>query len=228
MSLRKPYRSVDGQLRILRMRGMAVDADAGHVLRREGYYPVVNGYKDLFFDRKACLAQGDDRYENGARFDDLYALFLFDRELRELLFSAITRAGASLKASCAHEFTRLHPDEVNPYLNPDYYDPTRRSSAVALIDKVFKRILELDGNPRNKGAYGVSQRTLTRMLDAGMIPYTRMGERSYRFLRLSDVTDYKRRRDEATSKALDEMRSIADEDGAYDIDYSDYLSRFDK
>ena len=68
---------------------------------------------------------------------------------------------------------------------------------------------------------GVSQRTLTRMLDAGMIPYTRMGE-------LSDVTDYKRRRDEATSKALDEMRSIADEDGAYDIDYSDYLSRFDK
>ena len=51
------------------------------------------------------------------------------------------------------------------------------------------------------------------MLDAGMIPYTRMGER---------------RRDEATSKALDEMRSIADEDGAYDIDYSDYLSRFDK
>ena len=43
-----------------------------------------------------------------------------------------------------------------------------------------------------------------------MIPYTRMGERSYRFLRLSDVTDYKRRRDEATSKALDEMRSIAD------------------
>ena len=36
--------------------------------------------------------------------------------------------------------------------------------------------------------------------------------------------DYKRRRDEATSKALDEMRSIADEDGAYDIDYSDYLS----
>ncbi len=154
MSLRKPYRSVDEQLRILRMRGMAVDADAGHVLRREGYYPVVNGYKDLFLDRKACLAEGDDRYENGARFDDLYALFLFDRELRELLFSAITRAEASLKASCAHEFTRLHPDEVNPYLNPDYYDPTRRSSAVALIDKVFKRILELDGNPRNKGAYG--------------------------------------------------------------------------
>ena len=45
MSLRKLYRSVDEQLRILRSRGMAVDAGAGHVLRREGYYPIVNGYK---------------------------------------------------------------------------------------------------------------------------------------------------------------------------------------
>ena len=138
MSLRKPYRSVDEQLRILRSRGMAVDAGAGHVLRREGYYPIVNGYKDLFLDRKACLTAGDDRYGTGARFDDLYALFLFDRELRELLFSAITRAEAALKAVCAHEFTWLHPDEVNPYLNPDYYDSRCRPSAMALIDKVFK------------------------------------------------------------------------------------------
>lgn len=66
MSLRKPYRSVDEQLRILRSRGMAVDAGAGHVLRREGYYPIVNGYKDLFLDRKACLTAGDDRYGTGA------------------------------------------------------------------------------------------------------------------------------------------------------------------
>lgn len=100
MSLRKPYRSVDEQLRILRSRGMAVDAGAGHVLRREGYYPIVNGYKDLFLDRKACLTAGDDRYGTGARFDDLYALFLFDRELRELLFSAITRAEAALTRTC--------------------------------------------------------------------------------------------------------------------------------
>ena len=103
MSLRKPYRSVNEQLRILRSRGMAVDAGAGHVLRREGYYPIVNGYKDLFLDRKACLTAGDDRYGTGARFDDLYALFLFDRELRELLFSSITRAEAALKAVCAHD-----------------------------------------------------------------------------------------------------------------------------
>ncbi|WP_418218567.1 Abi family protein [Bifidobacterium angulatum] len=124
MSLRKPYRSVGEQLRILRSRGMAVDAGAGHVLRREGYYSIVNGYKDLFLDRKACLTAGDDRYGTGARFDDLYTLFLFDRELRELLFSAITRAEAALKAVCAHEFTRLHPDEVNRISIPTIMIPS--------------------------------------------------------------------------------------------------------
>ena len=45
---------------------MTVEAGADHVLRREGYYPIVNGYKDLFLDRKACLTAGDDRYGTGA------------------------------------------------------------------------------------------------------------------------------------------------------------------
>lgn len=99
MSLHKPYRSVDEQLRILCSRGMTVDADAGHVLRREGYYPVVNGYKDLFLDQKACLVAGDDCYEADACFDDLYALFLLDRKLHELLFSTIpARSQAILSA----------------------------------------------------------------------------------------------------------------------------------
>ena len=78
----------------------------------------------------------------------------FDGRLGLPFRRPITRAEAALKAVCAHEFTGLHPDEVNPYLNPDYYDSRCRPSAMALIDKVFKRILELDGNPRNRGDYG--------------------------------------------------------------------------
>ena len=65
------------------------------------------------------------------------------------------------------------------------------------------------------------------MLDAGMIPYTRMGERSYRFLNMTDVLAYKRQRDKATATALDEARTIAAESGGYDTDYSDYLAKFD-
>lgn len=46
--------------------------------------------------------------------------------------------------------------------------------------------------------------------------------------RLHSTLGYRSPKEFTESKALDEMRSIADEDGAYDIDYSDYLSRFDK
>ncbi|NEG90641.1 Abi family protein [Bifidobacterium aerophilum] len=151
--LHKPYKSLDEQIVILQSRGMIVHDSAAHVLRRESYYSIVNGYKDLFLDTNFRNAD-EERYLPGTTFDDLFALFSFDRQLRCLLFEAITQTEASLKAACAHEFTKLHPDEVNPYLFPDNYDQGRRSSAMTLINKVFTKILELDGNPRNKGEYG--------------------------------------------------------------------------
>ncbi|PWG66204.1 Abi family protein [Bifidobacterium callitrichidarum] len=151
--LHKPYKSLDEQIAILRSRGMIVHDSAVHALRREGYYSIVNGYKNLFLDAN-LKHTNEDHYLPGTTFDDLFALFSFDRQLRGLLFEGITQAEASLKAACAHEFTKLHPDEVNPYLIPDNYSQSRRSSAMTLINKVFTKILELDGNPHNKGEYG--------------------------------------------------------------------------
>ena len=53
MSLRKPYRSVDEQLRILRSRGMAVDAGAGQARGLlsdrqwlQGFVPRLKGMPD--------------------------------------------------------------------------------------------------------------------------------------------------------------------------------------
>lgn len=151
--LHKPYKSLDEQIAILRSRGMIVHDSAAHALRREGYYSIVNGYKDLFLDAN-LKRTNEEHYLPGTTFDDLFALFSFDRQLRGLLFEGITQAEASLKAACAHEFTKLHPDEVNPYLIPDNYSQSRRSSAMTLINRVFTKILELDGNPHNKGEYG--------------------------------------------------------------------------
>ena len=50
-----------------------------------------------------------------------------------------------------------------------------------------------------------------------MIPYTRMGERSYRFLRLFGCDRLQAQTRRGHIQGVDEMRSIADEDGAYDI-----------
>lgn len=51
----KPFKSIAEQIAILESRGLECDNDTRLVLEREGYYPVVNGYKDLFLDERGGL-----------------------------------------------------------------------------------------------------------------------------------------------------------------------------
>lgn len=48
----KPFKSIDEQIAILEGRGLECDNNTRLVLEREGYYPVINGYKDLFLDQR--------------------------------------------------------------------------------------------------------------------------------------------------------------------------------
>lgn len=41
----KPFKTIEQQMAILRSRNMDVDSSASAVLKREGYYSVVNSYK---------------------------------------------------------------------------------------------------------------------------------------------------------------------------------------
>ena len=79
----KPFKSIDQQIELLESRGVATDGDSRSILMREGYYPIVNGYKAPFIDSVATKEAGDDRYRDGTRFSDMHELFLFDRDLRE-------------------------------------------------------------------------------------------------------------------------------------------------
>ena len=112
------------------------------ILEREGYYSVVNGYKDPFLDKEAGKRTHEDRYLTGTSFNDLYALFVFDRNLRFLLFRMTTLSEAILKTICSYEFTKENAEEKNPYLNIANYAETGKAhdKAVLLIPKLEKII----------------------------------------------------------------------------------------
>lgn len=94
---------------IIGSRGLATDEHRAFILEREGYYPVLNGYKDPFIDRAKSGREGDDRHISGASFTEVYALFAFDRHLRSTLFKYITIAKAVLKSVCSYKFSERHP-----------------------------------------------------------------------------------------------------------------------
>lgn len=74
---------------------------------------------------------------------------------------------------------------------------------------------------------GVSRRTVMRMLDNGLIPYTRLGSQSYRYMKLDDVLEYRKRSEHDRHEALDQVHEIMDSIDVPDNVLSDYIKQFD-
>lgn len=53
------------------------------ILERENYYNVINGYKELFLSSKSTLSS-NETFKSGTTFNEIYALYSFDRELRNI------------------------------------------------------------------------------------------------------------------------------------------------
>lgn len=136
----KPFKSIDQQIEILRSRNMNVGWEAGAILKREGYYSIVNGYKMPFLEATCC--SDAERYRNGTSFDDVYRLFIFDRDLRVTMMRYFAQAEAALKTVCAYRFSEAHQNEREAYLNAANYrsDEQYLSRISELIDD-FKSIL---------------------------------------------------------------------------------------
>ena len=120
MDNRKPFKTIDEQMSILRMRGMSVEETDRPLLMREGYYSVVNGYKDPFIDKNLTSQRGEDVYYEGMSFSLLYALFDLDRLLKELTFSILVRAETTLRTAIAYCFSNHHR-KMDSYLDPTCY-----------------------------------------------------------------------------------------------------------
>lgn len=48
---KKPFKSHNQQMKILRKRGLTVKSSDKRALEEHGYYSIVNGYKQLFLQR---------------------------------------------------------------------------------------------------------------------------------------------------------------------------------
>ena len=113
--MEKPFLTIDQQVVLLESRGVKTSESTGSRLLRDGYYAIVNGYKNPFIDDKATALAGDDRYVDGTTFDSLYALFCFDRELRALTFRYLIKAEATARTAISYCFSREHQN-IDDYL----------------------------------------------------------------------------------------------------------------
>ena len=126
VKLAKEFRTTEELVELLESRGVVTDAKTQTAIERESYYAIVNGYKNPFLDFDAMKTSSDDVFVKGTRFEWMYDLFLFDRDLRMISFKYLTRAEAVMRTAVSYAFCEAHREQ-NAYLDetnfckPDNY-----------------------------------------------------------------------------------------------------------
>lgn len=141
----KTYKTYRQQLNILRSRGMLINKGSQgsrvmRILECENYYNVINGYKEPFLASKAT-ATTDEIYKTGTTFDEVFALYNFDRELRNIYLKFLLKIENTFKTVIAHEFSAKYGHDN--YLKIDNFDISSEqniSSAIKLIGDIQQEI----------------------------------------------------------------------------------------
>ncbi|QVJ96508.1 Abi family protein [Mycoplasma mycoides subsp. capri] len=123
MKRSKEFKTFEEQIEILKSRGLIIkdEQKAIEILKQENYYNIVNGYKDLFL--KNTLNDKEDVFIENTTFDELYSLFLFDRELRSILLKYILIFERDFKTIIAYNFSKKYNNDnrIDSYLYPENY-----------------------------------------------------------------------------------------------------------
>ena len=103
----REYKTFEQQIEILKNRNLIINDEsmAKEILTTHNYYNVVNGYKELFCCRDE---NNNEKFINGTTFDELYALYCFDRELRSIIFKYTLQIENTLRTLISYVFSKYH------------------------------------------------------------------------------------------------------------------------
>lgn len=139
----KPFKTYRQQLKILRDRGLTINdgSKAMRILECENYYALINGYKDIFLVKQNNIPVDPEQFINGTTFEEIYALYCFDRDLRNILLKELLKFESSIKSKISYHFSERHK-ESNAYLNMLNYsrDATKLKQILRLIATISNEI----------------------------------------------------------------------------------------
>ena len=199
----KVFRSTTEQIEILRNRKLVItdEEKAKLILCRENYYNLINGYKDVFLK-----SQDPEEYIDGTTLDELYSLYLFDRELRSIFIKYILIIENNVKSVIAHEFSKQYGHR--DYLRTENFRTPSNNESISHRDKsqYIGDVTELIANIHREIAHQLKKNSTMishYMLDFGYVPLwvlvntLSLGTISifYSYLKQKDQNDVARRFD---------------------------------
>lgn len=138
MSSNKVFKTLDEQVDILRSKGLIVsDVDkTKEILLRENYF-FISGYRHLFMK-----TYNSGTYLPGTTFDELYATFVFDRQMRNIYFKHILVIENNIKSLISYVLSKKYGFREKDYLDPKNFnqDPMRARQVHDVLDKMKRQI----------------------------------------------------------------------------------------
>ena len=168
----KEFKTLDEQIEILKEKGLVInDVDkTKSLLLRENYF-FINGYRHIF------MKSSKERvFIKGTTFDELYALFQFDRSFRNVLFKNFLIVENNLKSIISYRLSKKYGIKEKDYLKPsNFSQDIKKVRQVNDVLNKIKRQIKLNGRQHSATLHYLSNYgyvplwILVKLLSFGMI-----------------------------------------------------------
>ncbi len=148
--MNKTFKSLDEQITILRSKGLNIPdvEDAKEILLRENYF-FLSGYRLLFMQ-----SESNRKFIEGTTFDEIYAMFQFDRHVRNIVFKNLLIIENNIKSISSYQLSSEYGIREEDYLNPkNFTNDKSRKKQVADILRKMQRQIRINGSQHEATAH---------------------------------------------------------------------------
>ena len=156
---KKEFKTLDEQLGIFKSKGLTIndEEEARNILLKENYF-FINGYR-----RVLMVSSKEKKFVKGATFDELYAIFMFDRELRNILFKNLLIIENNIKSIISYKLSVKYGYKEKNYLKESNFTTDNKDKR-RVSDVINKMKRQIRVNSQNHSA------TLHYITNYGYIP----------------------------------------------------------
>ena len=134
----KTFKNLDEQIEILKSKGLVIN-NVDHtkeILFRENYF-FISGYRHLFM-----RSAKDNQFISGTTFEELYAMFVFDRKIRNIMFKHTLIIENNIKSIISYTLSKKYGFKEKDYLNPKNYnqDSSKVRQVYDVLNKTKRQI----------------------------------------------------------------------------------------
>ena len=135
----KEYKSNEELINYLLSKGVVVSdkKEALEKIERYTYYSIVNTYKNIFKDKNG-------NYINNVSFDEIYALFEFDKNLKNIVLKYCLEIETVIKSIMANQISKVY--DIKDYLNTSNWDNRINTDIKESLLKKINKEIEKDYN----------------------------------------------------------------------------------